>query len=280
MEVKTTYIYANAEVLAQHDGDVNAARYFYLHDRLGSVRQVIDTNGLVNNRYTYDPWGYWPSYESFEAVDNLYRFAGYAWDIESLTYYCVNRIYDPILWRFTSRDPIEGTYENPMTLHRYLYCNNDPINKTDPTGKLGIPGVFREFAELYEARTEAFSNVLAFASGDWGMMIEGLVSVQNAMASRVEASGLANRAFGAIGCVVEAKKEFVTSLMDCVTGGLRDHIFAAAGCIVGCAFTGPLMPVCLDMCGLVAGISLSLKDAGCTTAAVGNYVYSVENCLR
>nr|NIP53380.1 RHS repeat protein [Phycisphaerae bacterium]NIR62984.1 RHS repeat protein [candidate division Zixibacteria bacterium]NIW43860.1 hypothetical protein [Gammaproteobacteria bacterium]NIS45007.1 RHS repeat protein [candidate division Zixibacteria bacterium]NIU13105.1 RHS repeat protein [candidate division Zixibacteria bacterium] len=40
-----TYIYANSQIIAQHTGDHTANRYFYLHDRLGSVRQVIDTSG-------------------------------------------------------------------------------------------------------------------------------------------------------------------------------------------------------------------------------------------
>ena len=44
-----TYIYANSQIIGQHDGDHTADRYFYLHDRLGSVRQIIDTSG--NRRY-------------------------------------------------------------------------------------------------------------------------------------------------------------------------------------------------------------------------------------
>jgi hypothetical protein len=45
--VEKTYIYANSQIIAQHDGDHSASRYFYLHDRLGSVRQLIDSNGEV-----------------------------------------------------------------------------------------------------------------------------------------------------------------------------------------------------------------------------------------
>jgi len=29
----------------------------YLHDRLGNVRQIIDTSGNVKNMYTYEPFG-------------------------------------------------------------------------------------------------------------------------------------------------------------------------------------------------------------------------------
>ncbi len=49
--------YANSQIIAQHDGDYSDLCYFYLHDRLGSVRQVIDVNAAVVNCYTYDPWG-------------------------------------------------------------------------------------------------------------------------------------------------------------------------------------------------------------------------------
>lgn len=37
--------------------------------------------------------------------------------------------------RFTGRDPREGTPEEPITLHRYLYCGNEPINRIDPEGE-------------------------------------------------------------------------------------------------------------------------------------------------
>lgn len=40
----------------QYDGDPNEPgmeKYFYLHDRLGSVRMVVDDTGTVQN--TYNP---------------------------------------------------------------------------------------------------------------------------------------------------------------------------------------------------------------------------------
>jgi hypothetical protein len=52
MKIKKTYIYANGQLLCQHDGNDTDPRYFYMsglrqglrpdeHDRLGSVRQVF-----------------------------------------------------------------------------------------------------------------------------------------------------------------------------------------------------------------------------------------------
>ena len=131
-----TYIYANGQVLCQHDGDYSAPRYFYIHDRLGSVRQIINTSGNVVNYYTYEPFG-----ETIEqtsdgslATGDGFMFTGQYFDTEIDQYYLRARQYDPHISRFTARDPIRGKFEEPMTLHVYLYCINDPINKIDPFG--------------------------------------------------------------------------------------------------------------------------------------------------
>jgi len=34
-----------------------------------------------------------------------------------------------------TRDPFEGLSESPISLHRYLYANSDPVNNVDPTGE-------------------------------------------------------------------------------------------------------------------------------------------------
>ena len=38
--IDRTYIYANSQIIALHTGPYTASKYFYLHDRLGSVRQL------------------------------------------------------------------------------------------------------------------------------------------------------------------------------------------------------------------------------------------------
>ncbi|UCE99852.1 MAG: hypothetical protein JSV82_01960 [Planctomycetota bacterium] len=45
--------------VAQHDGDTSAEIYYYLHDRLGSVRQIINNDANVVNLYTYEPFDKW-----------------------------------------------------------------------------------------------------------------------------------------------------------------------------------------------------------------------------
>jgi RHS repeat-associated protein len=124
------FYYANSQVLSQRIG---TNKYFYLHDRLGSVRAVINASGSIVNSYTYDPFG--ADYSVSETVYNPFGFTGQWYDSEIGQYYLRARMYDPQLMRFTSRDPIKGMYQEPMTLHQYLYCLNDPINATDPSGE-------------------------------------------------------------------------------------------------------------------------------------------------
>jgi len=133
--IKKTYIYANSQIVAQHNGDHTANIYFYLHDRLGSVRQIIDTSGLVKNTYTYEPFGKLFATETAENVTNSFKFTGQYFDDEIDEYYLRARQYDPHIGRFTTRDPVFGQFEDPLSLHAYLYCINEPVNRLDPDGK-------------------------------------------------------------------------------------------------------------------------------------------------
>jgi len=136
--VVSSYVYANSQVLAQYDGEQKQEndKHFYLHDRLGSVRQVLDSSGNVANTYTYTPFGQDPNNQFAETVGNPFRFTGQWYDDEIAQYYLRARMYDPQIMRFTSIDPVRGKLYQPLTLHEYLYCSNDPLNRIDPGGRL------------------------------------------------------------------------------------------------------------------------------------------------
>jgi RHS repeat-associated protein len=132
--IKKAYIYGNSQIIAQYDGNpFSANKYFYLHDRLGSIRQIIDCQADVVSLYTYSPFG--ETIETDGTFSNQFRFTGQWYDNEISWYYLRARMYDPHLSRFTGRDPILGKFEEPLTLHKYLYCGNDPVNKWDPSGQ-------------------------------------------------------------------------------------------------------------------------------------------------
>src|SRR5690606_11764382 len=92
--VVKTYIYGDGKLLAQHDGHYDEPIYFYLLDRLGSVRQIVDDSGTVVNSYTDDPFGRSFASETQETITNPFRFAGYYWDVEIAQYFCNARQYD------------------------------------------------------------------------------------------------------------------------------------------------------------------------------------------
>jgi RHS repeat-associated protein len=145
-----TYIYvadppslgrADRQILAQHDGDISDDKYFYLHDRLGSVRLVIDDQGAVKNTYTYEPFGQMLASECTENVSNPFKFTGQYFDSEIEEYYLRARQYNPHIARFTSRDPVKGSFKVPLTLRQYLYCINNPVNRIDPAGELSLTDI-------------------------------------------------------------------------------------------------------------------------------------------
>jgi RHS repeat-associated protein len=97
--------------------------YFYL-DNLGSRRVVISSTGAVVDRYRYSPWGI---ATQVVGTDDYRSFTGKDYDSTGLIYFNA-RYYDPIVGRFLTEDPSRkgGNW--------YAYCENNPINKTDPTG--------------------------------------------------------------------------------------------------------------------------------------------------
>ena len=146
MAFAATSVYTpSGQILVQYDcngynTDTNSVivndKFFYVHDRLGSVRLVLDVNSTVRNSYAYSPYGGMFASECNETVYNPFKFTGQWYDSEIGQYYLRARQYDPVLMRFTSCDPVKGKFQNPLSLHPYLYCLNEPINNTDPNGKI------------------------------------------------------------------------------------------------------------------------------------------------
>lgn len=77
--------------------------------------------------------------ELFIANHNPFIYKGYYYDEETGFYYVSSRYYSPELCRWISPDSIE--YLDPESINGlslYAYCENDPINKWDPSGKMPV----------------------------------------------------------------------------------------------------------------------------------------------
>ncbi|NEQ99519.1 MAG: RHS repeat-associated core domain-containing protein, partial [Cyanothece sp. SIO2G6] len=129
-DLETFYVYGH-DLIAQQRG---TATNFYQVDGLGSTRVLTDEDGNVTDTYDYEAFG--KLIDSSGESDNHYRFAGEQFDQTLGDYYLRDRFYDQHTGRFLRRDVYEGSVEQPMSLHKYMYVHADPVNGIDPSGFL------------------------------------------------------------------------------------------------------------------------------------------------
>ena len=121
--------------------DRNSNTYYYHYDGLGSVTEITDASGAVQESYKYSPYGNPSIFDSSgspitsTAIGNPYMFTGRRWDDETAIYYYRARMYDPALGRFLQRDPLG--YWDSMNL--YTCVVNNPVNFVDPLGLFFVP---------------------------------------------------------------------------------------------------------------------------------------------
>ncbi|HEV2453563.1 MAG TPA: RHS repeat-associated core domain-containing protein [Verrucomicrobiae bacterium] len=109
---------------------------YYGYDGHGSVRFLLNTNGNVTDTYTYDAFGnlinQWYSGSGPTTNDFLYCGLQYDW-LSGLYNNRARRLFAP-LGTFTTMDGDYGNNEDPLSLHKYLYAEDDPVNGIDPSG--------------------------------------------------------------------------------------------------------------------------------------------------
>ena len=134
-DTEAVYLYG-LDIIAQQQSE----RLYYMHDGLGSVRQLLDTAGDLETNYAYDPFGV-PMVEG--DLSNPYQFTGEAWDAEVDLLYLRARYYQPEVGRFVTKDAWRGSVWKPGTLNDYLYVINNPVNLIDPSGNQGCLPAYR-----------------------------------------------------------------------------------------------------------------------------------------
>ena len=103
---------------------------WFLTDRLGSVRQIVDASGTVLDDIGYDSFGGILS-ETNPVEGDRFKFTGREYCQELGLYYYRARWYDPAVGRFISQDPIGFQAGDP---NLYRYVGNAPGDGTDPNG--------------------------------------------------------------------------------------------------------------------------------------------------
>ena len=115
----------------------NDTLYYYVLNAQGDVVRIVDSSRNVVASYTYDPWGKIISSSGTLADINPLRYRGYYYDSEKGFYYLQSRYYDPEIGRFINADSYASTDATGLlSTNMFAYCENDPVNKSDPTGEV------------------------------------------------------------------------------------------------------------------------------------------------
>ncbi len=106
---------------------------YYLHDGLGSVRNLVDSSETVRNTYDTRAFGQDQGTQT-SGVTNPFRYTGAyddSWEsAQGPVYYLRNRYYLPGVGLFASRD--RGKFD---LARRWGYVGNNPVVRTDPFGQ-------------------------------------------------------------------------------------------------------------------------------------------------
>jgi RHS repeat-associated protein len=123
----------------------SGAYYYYQFDYNGSTISLKSDAGSYTNRYSYDPYGKVAnSAEATPGTNNLvpnpFKFGGRygLMDDGNGLVYARARYYSPELGRFLTKDPLTGDLKNGLSLNRYIYALDNPIEMIDPDGMKAI----------------------------------------------------------------------------------------------------------------------------------------------
>ena len=127
----TSYVRGDEFITAEkQDGTTNV----FIYDGHGSVRMILDETANVTDRYSYDAYGSLLVKEG--NTENEFFYNSEQYSENTGLYYLRTRYMNPNTGIFISMDSYQGNLYEPITLHKYLYANANPINYADPSGYL------------------------------------------------------------------------------------------------------------------------------------------------
>ena len=117
---------------------IRGITYFYVRNVQGDIIALVDADGKVVVKYTYDSWGKVVAVTGELAdtvgVQNPFRYKGYYYDNETGMYYLKSRYYDAEIKRFICMDKYFMTNRGMNKSNMLVYCENNPINRVDMFG--------------------------------------------------------------------------------------------------------------------------------------------------
>jgi len=127
-QTQVSYIYGD-DLISQKRSSLKS--YFHYDGQL-STRQLTNRTEQITDTYTYDAFGLLLNRSG--ATENNYMYTGEQYDPNVGFYYLRARYYNQANGRFLTQDTWPGNVFEPISLHKYLYCEGNPINNWDPSG--------------------------------------------------------------------------------------------------------------------------------------------------
>ena len=148
-----------------------------------SVRSLTDENGVISDAYIFDAFG--NETESTGTTDRSYGFQGEEQDATGL-YYLRARYMDPSTGTFTSMDTYGGKAFDPVSLHKYLFANSNPVKYKDPSGHASLGGSSMTLGECM-----LVCNLLMIMASAVSYVVEAFITPNGFQTHNTE--GLLNR---------------------------------------------------------------------------------------
>ena len=218
------------------------------------------------NRYTYTPFG-----ELLTGEGSGFRFNSEYYDSATGMLNLRARQYEPSVMRFSQRDLLKGDQSAPLSLNRYLYCENDSVNFVDPSG--------RSIADLWNKAKTAVSNgvaavkkVTAAAKNVVSVAKENVKSFITETKSKVSNSVAEAKAEVKNGIIKTAAK--ITSAATTLTNNVKTTISNTRTNVLDWyGRNEETITKCLKtaavVLGTVAVVALTVASAGAVAAAAG-----------
>ena len=248
-------------------------------DRLGSPVLITDANGNVREKLAYDTWGKRRNHDASLAggsvtpntLDGVTDNKGYTGHemLDDLDLVHMNgRLYDPMIGKFMSGEPLVQDPINGQSYNRYSYVLNNPTNLTDPTGFR--PELIDVTGSAIPAKTPEEAEARAQGLGTQVMVFRE-PSKPSSSQPTVNQAGTAQVDGKNASANNRGEKGLLTKISDFFSGGDRETNCGSLGCIH--QGTGDASPVTHNTGDLIKDVVMDeYSKAASAVVNAGNQV--------